>query len=162
MRSPTKEELWDLRPKYEIGREGLNGGFSMRTRGYFKLFFTRKSRGRYHVFNRSFGRPSGDDNQGIRFVVARFRKAITIVDEDAPLSKYFGREFLKIGAQYNMDVDERRLYSFDIRLEDPVTKQTVYACTDVPIYDVLSIDFTKVPRQKSRLLAYKLTLHKRG
>ena len=83
------------------------------------------------MFNRSFCRESGD--RGIRFVVARDRKARTIVDDDAPLSTYYGREYLKIGAAFQMDVDERRKYSFDIRLEDSVTKQTVFACTDVPL-----------------------------
>ena len=112
------------------------------------------------MFNRSFCRASGD--RGIRFVVARYRKARTIVDDDAPLSTYYGREFLKIRAVYHMDVEERRLYSFDIRLEDPVTEETLFACTDVPIPEVVSIDFARIRRQKTRLLAYKLTLHKRG
>ena len=135
----------------------------MHTRGFFKPHISRGFRGEYFTFNQSFCRASGDNGlRGIRFLVARDRKARTVEDDDAPLSTYYGREFLKIRAAFHMDVDERRLYSFDIRIESPVTKQTVFARTDVPITEVLSIDFTRVRRQKARLLAYKLTLRKRG
>ena len=125
-------------------------------------YIARRCRGRYHVFNRSFCRASDDNSRGIRFVVARYRKALTVVDDDAPLSSYYGQEYLKIRATFQMDVEERRKYNFDIRLEDSVTKQTVFACTDVPLTEVLSIDFSRVRRLKARLLAYGLTLHKRG
>ena len=92
--------------------------------------------------------------------MARNWKAHAIVDDDAPLSKYYGREVLNIRAMYHMDADERRLYSFDIRIEDAVTQETVFARNDVPMTGVLSIDFARV--RNTRLMAYKLTLHKRG
>lgn len=136
----------------------------MRAEGLINPYIKRQLRGRYFAFNQSFCRRSGQDQgpRGIKFLVTRDRKAITIADDSAPLARYYGREYLKFRAGFQMDAGERRLYTYDIELQTPVTKETLFVRTDVPLAEVVSVNFAHIRRLRIRRIAYKLTLRKRG
>ena len=134
----------------------------MRAEGHFNPYLKREVRGRYFAFDTSFCRGRGRGLRGIQFLVTRDRKALTITDDSAPLARFYGREYLKFRAGFQMDAGERRLYTYDIELQTPVTKETLFARTDVPLADVVSVNFSHIKRLRIRRIAYKLTLHKRG
>ena len=130
----------------------------MSTQGYLNPHIKSSLIGQYFVFNKSFTQNTRENNtHGIRFLFARGKKIFPIMDDDVPLSLYINQEVIKIRCAFNLNVDERDLYNYDIVVEDAGARAPFIEKINVPITEVLIINASI---KNLNILRYEIILNK--